>query len=229
MTTIIVNNHSTLVSDGEVAKVVEHLQKQVKHHFAPVWGITADIWFWDNSKSIPADYWQLAVFDTSDVANALGYHDLTSTGMPLGKVFVKTTVDNKMAWSVTMSHELLEMLVDPYINLAAFVPYSSTTGRLVAYEVGDPVEDDSLGYACGSVLLSDFVYPNYFVPGASGPYDYCGHVTSPLQILPTGYYAYLDVGKTHGWQFANGKSVKEGTRHQVRTKVPDKENSKNSK
>lgn len=219
MTTIIVNNHSTLVNDNAVAKVVEHLQCQLKRDFTPAWGIKADVWFWDNSKPIPADAWQLVVFDDSDVAGALGYHDLTSTGMPLAKVFVKTSVDNSLAWSVTMSHELLEMLVDPYVNLAAFLQTANTRGILVAYEVGDPVEDDTLGYAINSVLVSDFVLPAYFVPGAPGPYDYCGHITQPLQLIPGGYLSVFNVSRGSGWVELNGRTTSNKNRFEVRSKV----------
>jgi hypothetical protein len=219
MPTIIVNNHSTLVNDNAVAKVVEHLQTQLQRDFNPAWGITADVWFWDNSKPIPADYWQLAVFDTSDVANALGYHDLTATGMPLGKVFIKTTVDNGLAWSVTLSHELLEMLIDPYVNLTAFIQTANTKGVFVAYEVGDPVEDDTLGYAINSVLVSDFVLPSYFVPGATGPYDFCGHITAPLQLIPGGYLSVFDVKKGSGWVELNGRTTSNKARLDTRSKV----------
>ena len=54
--------------------------------------------------------------DDSDQAGALGYHDLTSAGLPMGKVFARTDLQNNLSWTVTVSHELLEILGDPMIN-----------------------------------------------------------------------------------------------------------------
>jgi len=64
----------------------------------------------------------MAFLDSADVQNALGYHDLTPDGLPLSKVFVQTTVQAGQKVSVTASHELAEMLVDPAINLCSTGP-----------------------------------------------------------------------------------------------------------
>jgi hypothetical protein len=42
----------------------------------------------------------------------VGYHDLTNEGLPLGKVFAGSDMVNGYNWTVTASHELLEMLID---------------------------------------------------------------------------------------------------------------------
>ena len=60
--------------------------------------------------------------DSVDVQGALGYHDLTPDGLPLSKVFVKTTLNGGQKVSVTACHELAEMLVEPAINLCATGP-----------------------------------------------------------------------------------------------------------
>ena len=59
-----------------------------------------------------------------------GYHDLTTTGLPIGKVFAKTTFDAGDLVSVTLSHEVLETLGDPDINLIV-----QKGSRAYAYEV----------------------------------------------------------------------------------------------
>jgi len=67
---------------------------------------------------------------------ALAYHDLTPDGLPVSKVFVKTTLDNNDLVSVSASHELVEMLVDPAINMMTTGPDPKT---MYAYESADPV------------------------------------------------------------------------------------------
>lgn len=57
--------------------------------------------------------------------------------MPLGKVFAGTDLKYGYTWSVTASHELLEMLADPNINLTVLLQNSETAGTLYAYEVCD--------------------------------------------------------------------------------------------
>jgi hypothetical protein len=66
-------------------------------------------------------------------------HDTTPDGLPLGKVFAGTDKAFGTQWTVTASHELLEMLGDPAINLTALsmTPFEiaqNVVGQLYAYE-----------------------------------------------------------------------------------------------
>ncbi len=55
-----------------------------------------------------------------------------------------------------------------------------------------------MGQSIDGVLLSDFVHPSYFESfRKAGPFDWCGHVKRPLEILPGGYQAIYVPGK--GW------------------------------
>ena len=63
---------------------------------------------------------------------------------------------------MTASHELLEMLVDPDINMAVLVHPTPNESKLYAYEVCDACQDDSFGYDIDGVTVGDFVYPAYF-------------------------------------------------------------------
>ena len=205
----VINATSDLVlSDAEAAPAVNALQKQVTSDFAPVWGTDADLTFVPRGQTPPAGSWWLSLLDSSDQANALGYHDLTSEGLPLGKAFVKTDKDEGLAWTVTASHELLEMLGDPDINLWAFPRPDATTGRLYAYEVCDACEADELGYTIDTTLVSDFVYPAWFesfrLPGST-QFDKQGHVREPFAILQGGYALVYDIGSGSGYHQVLGK------------------------
>lgn len=201
-TTIAVINSSTVVSDTDVAAAVPALQKQVHDDFAPAWGIDAQVVFVPKGKKPAADAWWLVVLDDSDQAGALGYHDLTNQGLPLSKVFAKTDKQYGMNWTVTASHELLEMLADPDINLTVFVQSSNTKGVLYAREVCDAIEADNLGYKVDGILLSDFVYPAWFESfrkAKSTTFDHTKHLTKPFELAPGGYIGAFDVSSGGGW------------------------------
>jgi len=199
MITVTVINESTLLTDAQVAPVVAALQRQVSEHFFPAWGIDARLEFLSKGAQSSSAYsWQLILLDTSDDAGALGYHDITPRGLPLGKVFVKSDLDSGSSWTVTLSHELLEMLGDPNINLTVLVD-----NILYAYEACDACEADELGYDIGGVKVSDFVYPAYFESfwgEGETQFDYGKHISAPLQLLPGGYASYLDITNGQGWQ-----------------------------
>jgi len=197
-------NESSEVSDEDVAKTVTALQKQVTSHFAPAWGVPADVRFVPRGQQPEQGEWWLVILDDADQAGALGYHDVTNEGLPLGKVFARTTRLDGGIWNVTASHELLEMLGDPEINLTVFVQDGNhPTGRLYAYEVCDACEDDSFGYTIDGVAVSDFVYPAWFESfrkPKSTRFDFQNQITKPLELLRGGYIGYFDVTGGSGWQ-----------------------------
>src|SRR5581483_9090214 len=190
----IYNDKSSGESDDKIHAVTRALAQQLKDDFGPAWRTGAHLGFVPSSAKPPAGWWTLAVLDTADVAGALGYHDLTPDGKPLGMAFAGTDRQYGNEISVTLGHELLEMLGDPYINLSAQAP----DGKFYAWEDCDAVEADSLGYQVQGVQLSDFVYPAWFGNGA-GKLDQCGHCSSPLEVTPGGYISVFDPGSGQGW------------------------------
>ena len=200
---ISVINESTVLADTDVVPVVAALQKQVTNDFGPVWGTAAQLNIVPKGNQPPSGSWWLVLLDDSDQANALGYHDLTTEGLPIGKVFAASDLKAGTSWTVTASHELLEMLGDPNINLTVFVESSNTAGVLYAYEVCDACEDDSLGYQIDSVLLSDFVYPSWFESfraEGSTQFDRMNKIQKPFQLLTGGYIGIFKVASGSGWQ-----------------------------
>jgi hypothetical protein len=229
---ISVINESTVLADTDVAPVVAALQKQVSNDFRPVWGTDAELIVVAKGGQPAAGSWGLVLLDDSDQANALGYHDLTTEGLPIGKVFAASDLKAGNSWSVTASHELLEMLGDPNINLTVFVQKSNTGGILYAYEVCDACEDDSLGYQIDNVLLSDFVYPSWFESfrtEGSTQFDRMKKITTPFQLLVNGYIGIFNVSAGSGWQQQTAEKHSAnvlhrgtvGTRRERRTVPPD--------
>lgn len=170
--------------------LVAAMQEYVDKHVAPVWGTPARL---RKAKGFVKGAWAVVFLDDADAPGALAYHELTPEGLPISKVFVKTTRDSGDLVSVSASHELVEMLVDPAINMM-------TTGpdpRIVyAYESADPVE--ALSFKVNGVPMSDFVYPAYFEvfhKAGSVKFDHLGKVKRPFQILAGGYQIIFKNGK----------------------------------
>lgn len=200
----------SVLKDADARVAMNALQKQVRNDFAPVWGIDADLTFVPRNQSPPPGSWWLSLLDTSDQANALGYHDLTSEGLPMGKVFVKTDQLEHLEWTVTASHELLEMLGDPDVNLWAFPHPDAKADRLYAYETCDACEADELGYEIDRIRVSDFLYPAWFEafhpPNPTDPekppsavFDKQGYIQAPFTILQGGYSLVYDIRTGTGY------------------------------
>ncbi len=187
--TIACFNRATTALGVDFDRLLAALQKFVDQYFVPVWGTPARLL---KTTGFRKGAWALALLDRADVANALGYHDLTPDGLPLSKVFVQTTLEAKQKVSVTACHELAEMLVDPAINLAA----AGHGNVFYAYETADAVEE--IEFTIDGIAMSDFVYPAWFEgfrkPG-SAQFDYAKKVRRPFQILAGGYMSVFKNGK----------------------------------
>lgn len=213
---IAVINESTVAADADVTSWVPALQTQVTDHFLPAWGTDAQLSFVPQSQPPPPDAWQLVVLDDSDQAGALGYHDLTSAGLPLAKVFAKSDQQANSSISVTCSHELLEMLGDPMIDTTVLFQDNAGNMAAFAFEACDACEADQYGYQIDNVLVSDFVYPSWFDqrPNPDGvpanALDYQQHLAQALTlanpgaaILPGGYIGMWT--PNGGWNQVNGQ------------------------
>ncbi len=180
--------------------LIAALQIYVDEHVAPVWGTPAKL---VKTNSFVKNAWAMVFLDDADEPNALAYHDLTPDGLPLAKIFVRTTIKNGDKVSVSASHELVEMLVDPAINLMSTGP----DAKLVyAYESADPVEQ--LTFDVQGIPMSDFVYPSYFEnfhKAGSVKFDHLNKVKRPFQVLSGGYQIILKSGK---WSQVYGSATK---------------------
>jgi hypothetical protein len=180
--------------------LIAAMQVFVDQYVAPVWGTPAKL---VKTTGFVKGAWAMVFLDNADQAGALAYHDLTPDGMPEAKVFVKTTLDNKDLVSVSASHELVEMLVDPAINLMTTGPDPKT---MYAYESADPVEE--LSFKVNGIPMTDFVYPAYFEAfhkAGSARFDQLKKIKRPFQILAGGYQSLFKNGK---WSQVFGSTAK---------------------
>lgn len=181
--------------------LIAAMQVFVDHYVAPVWATPAKL---VKSTGFLKGAWAMVFLDDADQQGALAYHDLTPDGLPESKVFVKTTLDNHDLVSVSASHELVEMLVDPAINLMTTGPDPKV---IYAYESADPVE--ALSFPVNRIQMTDFVFPAYFEAfhkAGSAQFDQMKKVRKPFQILAGGYQIIFKNGK---WSQVYGSAGKE--------------------
>jgi hypothetical protein len=190
-------NQATITMGVDFDALIAACQRYVNECFSPVWGTPATL---VRADKLSPGQWGMVFLDDADAAGALGYHDMTWSAdvagarmkYPLSKVFVRTTLDAGEKVSVTTSHELAEMLVDPAINMWATGP----RGALWAYEMCDAVETEE--FEIDGIAMSDFVYPAFFEKfrvAGSARFDYLNRVTKPFQILPGGYGIVATMGR----------------------------------
>jgi hypothetical protein len=190
---IAITNASTCLTDAQVEAVLPALQKQVSADFKAYWEQDCTLCFLGKDQPLTAGWWQIVVTDNPDPAGALGYHELTRLGTPLGKVFAKLDLQSGSSWTVTLSHELLEILADPWINWCA----TGSDSSIYALEVCDPVEADELGYPIDGVLVSDFITPAWYEPTSADRLDFKQHISKELELARGGYISIFD--PTTGW------------------------------
>jgi hypothetical protein len=199
--TIACFNKATTPLGFKLEDLVSAMQIYIDEHVAPVWGTPAKL---VESTDFVKGAWAIVFLDNADQPGALAYHDMTPDGLPESKVFVKTTLDNHDLVSVSASHELVEMLVDPATNMMTTGPDAKT---IYAYESADPVE--SLSFDVKGLSMSDFVYPSYFETfhkTGSVQFDHMNKVKKPFQILSGGYQIVFKSGK---WSQVYGSVRKE--------------------
>ncbi len=212
---IAITNASTCLTDAQVEAVLPALQKQVSDDFKAYWEQDCTLMFLPKDQPLTGGWWQIVIADNPDQAGALGYHEMTSQGTPLGKVFAKLDLQSGASWTVTLSHELLEMLADPWVNWCA----TGSDSRIYALEVCDAVEADELGYTIDGVLVSDFITPAWYEPTCADRLDFKQHVNKELELVLGGYISVFD--PTGGWTQINargegGPRIAPGSRRQRR-------------
>lgn len=182
------------VNDAAVAAMVAVLNEQAID-FADFWQrMPIEVYAAATLAEVDANDAPLALVPTSDVPEDLGYHAIQASGRPFGicawgpvKAAGGAVLTGADAFSVTVSHEYLELIVNPYVTAWIDTP----EGDQEPFEICDRVQGDS--YAIGNypgpaVSVSNFLGPRAFSQGP-GPYDFQRVLTSPREVRPGGYVA----------------------------------------
>jgi hypothetical protein len=192
------------VSAKEVTRVAAALDKQVTRDFGPLWGVQATVDPVFSLEDVPVGYWPIVLRDRIKVRGADGFHK-DRFGQPFARVALTDS------WSLTASHECLEMLADPFGDRMIPGPSIREEQGRVSYlvEVCDPPESEEFAYTVNDVLVSDFITPSFFDPvEVEGlRYSFTGAVKRPRQVLEGGYVSWRNQTNEHIEQLvvANGK------------------------
>jgi hypothetical protein len=189
-------SESTKVPADQLGVVASALQVQVLRDFGPAWGITATVDAFERLDQVPITYYPMIIRDDLPV-NAAGIH--------LDKDFTPfALIEASNRWTLTASHEALELLADPFGNrLHAAESIKPEQGRVeYLVEVCDPSEAIPFTYRINGVVVSDFYLPTFFDPVANprGTYSFTGAVTKPLEVLKGGYLSWRDPSTSRWWQ-----------------------------
>jgi hypothetical protein len=182
---------------GDVARVAAALQRQATRDLGPIWDVAATVDAFPTLEDVPVGYWPMIVREDIGVKGAAGIH-LDKNGQPFA------LITHGDSWSLTASHEMVEMLVDPFGNrlVPAKSPKPDQQRVHVLVEACDASEDGVNGYTVNGQLVSDFYTPRFFDPVAveGTRYSYTGAVKAPMEILPGGYVSWHDPVSDHWWQ-----------------------------
>ena len=182
-------SESNSIDLPEVTRVAAALDKQATRDFSPIWGINSSVHGFARLEEVPLGYWPMIVQDNIGFQGAAGIH-LDKDGQPFALI---TSGDG---WSLTASHEMLEILADPFGNRTIAGPSIKPGQGRVSYlvEVSDPSEAVEFSYTANDVQVSDFYTPAFFDPVmASGVrYSFTGAITKPREVLKGGYLSWQE-------------------------------------
>ncbi len=208
----IINHTNAKIKDEELQSTIRAINRQINEDYTPYWSLGATLRLEGRSgkqpeKEKPEDMRGEAViylWDEVNVDDALGYHDKNYSGIPFGFVFTELSKEMGENWTVTLSHEVLELIGDPEANLLVMGPHPNPAenNRNVFhwYEMCDAVQAQS--YKIDDIEVSNFVLPLYFTgtDEFEGRNDFLGRITkgkslTSFGISPGGYVGFFDPQK----------------------------------
>ncbi len=174
------------------------LNTQATRDLPQYWPISATVHYLHNARKLPVGIWPIYLVATLPAGEG-GFH-LDKHNQPYAKVLAEPGSDG---WTVAASHELCEMLVDPYGNRVQSSRSIEIVGGKIQdgdsefdylVEACDPCEADNYAYTISGIGVSDFITPHFYDPVTtpSARYSFTGAITAPRQILPGGYISWVD-------------------------------------
>ncbi len=220
--------NATQKSKEDVQRVIRATNRQLSEDFRRYWhkDVALRLEGWTGEQpdpSLPLDMRGDAVlylWDAVNVEDALGYHDLNYRGVPYGFVFTELSAELGEPWSVTLSHEALELAMDPEVNLLAAGPHPDPVegGRIVYhwYELCDAVQAHT--YEIDGVPVSDFVLPLYFTDAEEhqNHNDYLGTKLPSFGVGSGGYVGFFDPETGRDASFMQYDDTKAARRKEIK-------------
>jgi hypothetical protein len=153
---------TAMVTPAWIAQVGEACSVQLARDVMPIWGgpIT-NVRAGSGPTDVEPGEMVFALVDSlPDVPGAVAYHDVNGTAVPVAFLAL-TTCTTLNDVSTAISHEMCETQGDPACNRWV----DDGRGHEVALELCDAIEAN--GYEVEGVMVSDFLLPAFFAPGAT--------------------------------------------------------------
>lgn len=206
MTIVAVIDKTGKIAYPILEKAVTAFQTQISRDLYPVYGVNAQIIACRSESEAPSGSWFTWIVDVMDNEGLNGYHLVdninqkivgtgakgyavgTASGNPFG------LVKYGGGWTITASHEIIEKLVNPWLDRQASkvdVDQDGLANEDLLMEIADPVQANA--YSIDGVMVTNFVYPEYYtdvLPIEGRKYDYMGVISKPKEIAEGGYFSF---------------------------------------
>lgn len=193
----VLNHAPKYLTPYAVADFVNALDTVLRQYVARTWGFDAIPWVATSEKNLHETCMRLHLWERPEDARdagAFGVHRTAGSAYtPIAHVFIESVLERKLSWTEIASHEVLEMVCNPRVN-----EYVMQAALLWAKEVCDPVMGTT--FVVDGVKIANFVYPEFFIEGADGPFDHARVLKEPFSLAPTGYASIT--------KFVNGAPVR---------------------
>ena len=215
----VINHTNGNIKDKKITEAIRAINRQIQEDFDPYWSMGAVLRLEGRSEDKPDPMhpidmrgdaiiyvWDKAKEDSKsleeEAEEAIGYHGQNFMGIPYGFVFIDVAKRLNQDWSIALSHEALELIADPELNLLVQGPDPKEPRNLNKYvfhnyEVCDAVSAES--YEIDGINVSNFVLPLYFTGGNEydGRNDFLGNIHNrktleSFGVNPGGYISYVD-------------------------------------
>jgi hypothetical protein len=230
----ILNFTNGKIKDADLQSCIRAINSQIAEDFEPYWSFGARLRLEGKtgtkpSKSSLPDLRGDAVlylWDGEDVDDALGYHDTNQSGIPYGFVFTELSKKLGENWTVTLSHEALELVGDAQANLLVQGPHPAHPDQTVFhwFEMCDAVQAET--YEVDGVEVSNFVLPLYFTADdqTGGRNDflsrpYKGKTLRSFGINPGGYVGFFNPKTNDHETFAHKADATAAKRLEIKRKA----------
>jgi hypothetical protein len=204
----VINLSGGAVSDAQLHGAIRAVNRQIAEDFTPYWGFGAQLRLEGKTGRRKTGFDQAdmrgdAVLYVKKRPRPLeddGFHTTHYAGIPYGFVYLDLSDKLDEEWTVTLSHEALELVGDPELNLLVRGPHPTADREVFHwFEMCDAVQNES--YRIDGIRVSNFVLPLYFTSSneRGGRNDFLGtNVRGQAGTLksfsanPGGYITFFD-------------------------------------
>ena len=203
----VINITNGAVADKDLQRALRAVNRQIAEDFAPYWGFGSQLRLEGRAGggkdrvNLPDMRGDAVLYlqDVLKVAEVEGYHARHFSGVPYSFVFLELSRKLNEDWTVTLSHEALELTGDAEDNLLVQGPDPRNPKDTVFhwFEMCDAVQNES--YLIDGVGVSNFVLPLFFTSSEErgGRNDFLGTVTEGQTLRsfsanPGGYIGFFD-------------------------------------